>query len=218
MPPAGSGQPEGHGPGTRLAFDHLAVAGETLEAAAEHVVEALGARPEPGGRHPRFGTWNRLLSLGPSEYLEAIAVDPEAPRPGVPRWFGLDAFSGPPRLRSWICRVADLDAALAALPEAGRPVDLARGDLRWRIAVPESGLAAWDGLFPALIEWQGTRASDRLPDSGCRLLGLELRHPDAGALAARLAPHLADPRIAFREGPPGLSARIDTPGGIRTLA
>ncbi|WP_371061219.1 VOC family protein [Rhodosalinus sp. 5P4] len=201
-----------------LEFDHLAVAGETLGAAAAHVEATLGTRLSDGGRHARFATWNRLLSLGPAEYLEVIAVHPEAPPPAGARWFGLDGFHGPARLQAWICRVADLDAALAALPEAGQAVDLARGDLRWRMAVPENGLAAWDGLFPALIEWQGPRAADRLAESGCGLRALDLCHPEAGALAARLAPHLDDPRIAFREGRPGLRAWIDTPRGVRQLA
>ena len=37
---------------------------------------ALGATPAPGGHHPLMGTHNQLLSLGPGEYLEVIAIDP----------------------------------------------------------------------------------------------------------------------------------------------
>jgi hypothetical protein len=202
-----------------MEIDHLAVAGETLEAASAHVEAALGVTLAGGGRHARFGTWNRLLSLGEAEYLEAIAVDPEAAAPGVPRWFGLDALTGGPRLQAWIVRVADLDAAIAALPEAGRAVALERGDLRWRMAVPEAGALPWEGVFPGLIEWQGpAHPAPRLPEAGCRLVALEVRHPQAGGLQARLAPHLADPRMRFVEGAPGLSAEIATPAGPRRLA
>ncbi|MFP4404356.1 VOC family protein [Rhodosalinus sp.] len=202
-----------------MKIDHLAVAGGTLEAAAAHVEAALGVGLSPGGRHARFGTWNRLLSLGSAEYLETIAVDPAAPAPGVPRWFGLDGFAGGPRLQAWIARVADLDAAIEALPEAGRAVALDRGDLRWRMAVPEAGALPWNGVFPALIEWQGpAHPASRLPEAGCRLAALEVRHPEAARLAARLAPHLSDPRVRFVEGAAGLLAEIATPAGVWRLA
>jgi hypothetical protein len=205
--------------GPVMEIDHLAVAGATLEAAAAHVEAALGVTLAEGGRHARFGTWNRLLSLGEVEYLEAIAVDPQAAPPGVPRWFGLDALRGGPRLQAWIARVGELDAAIDALPEAGRAVALERGDLRWRMAVPEAAALPWDGVFPALIEWQGpAHPAPRLPEAGCRLAALEVRHPQAEALQARLAPHLSDPRVRFAEGAAGLSAEIDTPAGLRRLA
>ena len=202
-----------------MEIDHLAVAGETLEAAAAHVEVALGVTLAGGGRHARFGTWNRLLGLGAGEYLEAIAVDPAAPAPGRARWFGLDALAGAPRLQAWIVRVPDLDRAIAALPEAGAAVALERGDLRWRMAVPEAGALPWDGCFPALIEWEGAaHPAPQLPEAGCRLAALEVAHPEAERLAARLAPHLDDPRVTFAAGAPGLSAVIETPGGPRRLA
>lgn len=150
-----------------------------------------------------MGTWNRLLGLG-DVYLEAIAVDPAAPPPGRPRWFGLDGRSGPPRLGAWILRCAALAPVLAALPEAGLPLALSRGDLAWSMAVPAAGALPFDGLFPALIAWQGTaHPVQRLADAGLRLVRLEVRHPQAPALAARLAPLLDEPRLAFLSGPPG---------------
>jgi hypothetical protein len=63
-----------------------------------------------------MGTWNRLLSLGPEEYFELIAIEPGAPGPAQPRWFDLDNFAGPTRATTWICRCDDLDAALALAP------------------------------------------------------------------------------------------------------
>ncbi|MBS0565535.1 MAG: VOC family protein, partial [Proteobacteria bacterium] len=132
------------------------------------------------------------------------------------RWFRLDEFSGPPRLTNWICRVGDLEAALAAAPAgSGRAVDLARGDLRWRMGVPTDGRLPFDDCFPALIEWQGARPQARLADVGCRLARLEVSHPEAAALGALVA--LADPRVAFVPGAPGLRATIATPHGNRVL-
>ena len=202
-----------------MELDHIAVCGETLEAAAAHVAAALGVAMQPGGRHALFGTHNRLLGLEGGLYLEAIAVDPEAPPPGRPRWFDLDRFAGRLRLTNWICRVDDLEAALAALPPgAGRPVAVRRGDLRWRMAVPEDGRLPHDNLFPALIEWQGDLHPARmLAPSGCRLLRLVVRHPRAEEMAAILAGRIRGP-VAFEAGAPGLVAWFDTPGGARRLS
>lgn len=203
----------------KLRLDHIAVAGRTLADASAHVEEALGVPLRPGGQHPRFGTHNRLLGLADGLYLEAIAIDPDAPPPDRPRWFGLDAFGGAPRLTTWICATDSLADLPAGLQQGGVPVALTRGDLSWQMAVPDAGALPFDGLFPALIAWDGdAHPADRLPASGCRLLGLRISHPDAGALEATLAPHLDDDRITFATGPAGLGARFDTPNGPRELA
>ena len=164
-----------------------------------------------------MSTHNRLLSLGPEEYFELIAIDPDAPPVAYPRWFDLDRFQGRPRLTNWIVRTNDLDAALARAPaDTGRPVALSRGDFRWRMAVPDTGRLPFDNAFPALIEWQGDlHPCHRLPDHGCRLWRLEIAHPDAAALAAISA--LDDPRVAFVTGARALRATIDTPHGRRII-
>ena len=203
---------------TRLALDHLAVAGTDLDEACAAVEAALGVPLQPGGQHAHFGTHNRLLGLAEGLYLEVITVDPAAPALSYPRWFDLDRFAGPPRLNTWICRTEDLDAACAALPEAGAPVALARGDLRWQMAVPDTGALSYDNRFPALITWQGPHPAARLTDRGCALRRLIISHPEAAALSQTLAPHLADARIVFETGMPALRAEIDTPHGLRCLA
>ena len=176
--------------------------------------------PGPGGQHPHYATHNRLLSLGPGLYLEVIAPDPAAPAPGRPRWFGLD-HAGAPRLSNWIVRTTDLAAALAEWPQAGRPVALARGDLAWTIAVPPDGSLPMAGGYPTLIQWgPGVHPSSRLPDAGLRLLALDILHPQADALRARLTGQmgLTDPRIAFvAAATPSLRARIATPTGEKRL-
>ncbi len=182
-----------------------------------HVEAALGVALAGGGKHAHMSTHNRLLGLGPSDYLEVIAVDPDAPPVAHPRWFRLDEFSGAPRLTNWICRVPDLDAALAIAPKAaGRALDLARGDFRWRMGVPADGRLPFDDCYPALIEWLGRLVpQDRLPDSGCRLTRLEVAHPQAAEIAALLP--LADPRVIFTAGHPALRAQFATPHGPRVL-
>ncbi len=201
-----------------LVLDHVAVAAETLGAGQAAVEAALGVPMQAGGRHAAFGTHNMLLGLEGGLYLEVIAVDPGAVPPGRARWFDLDRFAGAPRPASWVCRVADLDAALCVLPEAGEAVALARGDLRWRMAVPRDGRLPFDGVFPALIAWEGDLHPARmLAPRGCALEMLVLRHPRAVELAARLGPFLDDGRVRFETGAAGIGIVIATPFGRRVL-
>ena len=173
---------------------------------------ALGTQLQSGGQHPDFGTYNRLLGLGP-EYLEVIAIDPSAPPIGRARWFHLDAFAGPPRLTNWIVRVPSMEAALEALgPEYGEPVSLRRGDLRWRMAVPATGLLPFDNCAPAMIEWETEPPLAALTDRGYRLEALTVSHPRADVLAEKLSPHIDDPRLSFVRGLPGLRAQLGAEG------
>ncbi len=202
-----------------IELDHIAIAGETLEDAQALVEEALGVALQPGGAHDVFFTHNVLLGLEDGLYLEAIAINPQAPTPARPRWFDLDRFTGPARLTNWICRTNDLEAALEQSPDgSGEPVDLRRGDLRWRMAVPKSGVLPYDNCAPALIQWQTqSHPAKRLAPSGVRLRRLTVRHPQAASLQATLTTQFADDRVAFEAGPSGLHAVFDTPSGTREI-
>lgn len=202
-----------------LRLDHLAVSAVTLEGGVAAVEEALGVRLAGGGQHPHMATHNRLLALG-DIYLEVIATDPAAPRPAWPRWFDLDRFAGRPRLTNWVCACDDLEAALAGAPSGvGVPVDLQRGDYRWRMAVPADGRLPFDGGFPALIQWQGALHPARaLPESGIRLALLEITHPQAEALEQALSGRFHDTRVVFCPGPDkAMRAVFATPWGERVL-
>jgi hypothetical protein len=206
-----------------MQFDHIAVSGATLAEATAHVETALGVSLQPGGEHAVFHTHNTLLGLADGLYLEAIAINPGAPQPTRARWFDLDRFTGPARLTNWICRCDDMDALLAQLPDlppegAGRPVDLQRGDLRWRMAVPAGGVLPFDNCWPALIQWQTTQhPAARLTPSGVSLSRLIVSHPRADDLRSALGPCLNDSRVVFDTGPAALHARFDTPHGTRSL-
>lgn len=203
-----------------MELDHIAVAGTTLAEATEAVEAALGMRLQKGGEHDVFFTHNTLLGLEDGLYLEAIAINPDAPTPDRPRWFDLDRFTGPPRLTNWICRTDDLARLLPQLTSGvGTAVQLQRGDLRWQMAVPESGILPFDNIHPALIEW-GTdlHPANMLEPSGCRLRRLIVAHPQADGLNDALAPHLSDPRIVIEQAEnPALMAEFDTPHGARVL-
>ena len=204
----------------KLAFDHLAVAAADLHAGAAHVREALGVDVPPGGRHPLMATHNRLARLGEDEFLEIIVVDPDA-TPGRSRWFALDRFGdAPPRLATWVVRTDDLDAALARLPPAcGPAVEVTRGDLAWRLSVPEDGSMAFGGMFPTIIDWPvRPLPATRMAEVGIALESLVVRHPEAARIESLIGEALGDPRVRFEAGEAiGLEATIDTPTGTRRL-
>ncbi|WP_171209883.1 MULTISPECIES: VOC family protein [unclassified Ruegeria] len=199
-----------------MRLDHLAVAGETLEEASAHIEQALGVPLQEGGKHEKFGTYNRLLGLAEGLYLEAIAIDPDAPQLERTRWFDLDRFAGQPRLSNWICSVPDIASSLSIFPDGvGEPIDLARGALRWQMAVPPGGRLPFDNLFPALIQWHGDlHPAGMLQDRGCRLTRLVVFHPDALELAKLLGELQF---VVFDTGPAALRAEFQTPHGPRVL-
>lgn len=197
-----------------LTLDHLAVACCDLAEGTAWVEAQLGVRMQPGGKHLRYGTHNTLLGLGDDLYLEVIAKDPDAAPDEGPAWFGLDQFSGKPRLGNWICQSDDLASAPAY---AGLPQSLTRGDLVWQITVPEDGSLPYGGAYPTLIQWAaGTvHPARRLADTGCRLVTFTITHPEADHLR-RIIP-LNDARVQFQTGPAGFAAEFDTPQGRRVL-
>lgn len=194
-----------------------------LAAGVAWIEAMLGVRMQPGGRHPTMATHNALLRLGDDAYLEVIAVDPDAPAPDRPRWFGLDDLTPdhPPRLATWVARVDDLDAvAETSLEPLGEILPMERGSFTWRITVPPDGRLPLDGLVPALVAWSGERPTVGLEDRGCRLVALEARHPDPDRLDRALRALALDDLtvVATAAGEaPRFMATIQTRGGLRRL-
>jgi len=205
-----------------LTLDHIAVAAASLAEGLAHVRAVLGVEMPAGGKHREMGTHNHVLRLGDELFLEVIAIDPDAGSPGRARWFGLDRFgAAPPRLATWIARTGDLDAALAAAPQAsGPPIQVSRGELTWHISVPEDGSMPFDGAYPTLIEWPpGPHPASRMPNLGCSLEHLQIEHPDAEAIRQYLDPGFDDARVDIETGPQiRLTARIETSQGVRILS
>lgn len=198
-----------------LKLDHLAVACTDLAEGTAWVEDQLGVKLQPGGQHTRYGTHNTLLGLADGLYLEVIAKEPGVVPEAGHAWFGLDDFTGPPRLANWLCQTDDLGAAPV---EVGTPRALTRGGLSWQITVPDDGSLPFEGGHPTLIQWaDGTvHPADRLPESGCRLVALEVRHPLAAWLSQLIG--LDDPRVTLHRGPVQLTATFETPDGIKTLS
>jgi hypothetical protein len=99
-----------------------------------------------GGRHPGWGTANRIVPLG-ATYIELVTVvdEAEAAHSAFGRWVA-GAPDGP---MGWAARTDDLDAVAERF--ALTITDGARGTLRWRLAGVEQ--AAADPSRPFFIEW-----------------------------------------------------------------
>lgn len=207
-------------------LDHLVVAANTLEQGLAYVKDHIGVTMTGGGKHAAMGTHNRVLKLGPGQYLEVIAIDPEGSQPDFPRWFNLDdpGFQARlkirPRLIAWVVRTDNVDALAEAIlgPRVCvRPMQ--RGGLRWRFAFTDDGSMPGDGLIPHIIQWDGRiHPTDKMQDAGCRLLGLEGAHIDAASVQRVVFSMGLDHLLRFhpvsKQRPPGLSARIKTPAGV----
>jgi Glyoxalase-like domain len=73
-----------------LKLDHVTVIAPSLAEGVLHVRNCLDLDVPFGQRHAYTGTYNHLLQLGDTVYLEIVALDPDADAPGRRRWFGLD--------------------------------------------------------------------------------------------------------------------------------
>ena len=206
-------------------IDHLIITAPSLEAGAAFVRQTLGVAPGPGGKHPRMGTHNLLLRLGAGLFLEVIAIDPDAPGPGRPRWFGLDRLRADalPSLAGWVARTDDIRGAAAASTEAlGMVEPMTRGTLDWLITIPGDGELPLGGAGPALIEWHApVHPSATLPEHGLWLVKLEIFHAEPPRIGRLLRAIGFDGLLSVSAVPasalPYLTAQIGTPHGVREL-
>ncbi len=198
-------------------LDHLVIAARTLDEGRAWLEGRLGIPMQDGGRHPDFGTHNALLSLGPDSYLEVIAIDPGAPAPTRPRWFGLDTpemtarLEDGPALIHWV-------AAVGALEPGPEVLELTRGENRWALTVQEDGEPPMGGVAPSRIVWHTAPPPGRLPDVGVRLGQLRLGTPTPDELRAVLDGLEFMGEVEVYEAPQAeLRAVLETPNGLVTL-
>ena len=171
----------------RVKFDHVVIGAADLPAATAHIEALLGAPTGGGGAHPLMATHNGLMRLGGGGgYLEVIAVDPAAALPSRRRRYTLDdnktatRLAERPRALCWVVSVSDIETATQSCGyDAGAIIKVTRGDLHWRLTVPDDGGLAADGLLPALIEWpDGIDPVAALPVQDVALDRIIATHPD----------------------------------------
>jgi hypothetical protein len=180
------------------AVDHLLVATTDLDAAAA-AAGRLGLEAVAGGRHPGWGTANRIVPLGDA-YLELIAVVEPAEAPSSP--FGRWVAASPPGPMGWAVRVEDIEAAAERLGLDLVPGSRAAPDgrrLAWRTAGVERSAA--EPALPFFIAWE---PGGPFPGEGGR--GIEVERIELRGDAGRLAEWIgdADLPVAVRPGPPAV--------------
>lgn len=159
-------------------LDHVLIAVEDLAKAGQEFEVGHGLGSVEGGRHPAWGTANRIIPLGDS-YLELIAVIDAAlaAESAVGRWVA-SAVTETARPLGWAVRTSHLDemARRLDLPiSAGSRVTPGGERLGWRAAGMEQAIA--EPALPFFIEWApGTR----LPGQA------DIRHPAGEARISRL--------------------------------
>lgn len=178
----------------RVEIDHVLIAVADLAAAAREMKEHHGLASIKGGRHPGWGTANRIVPLGET-YLELVAVvdEAEARQSVFGRWVASGAnISGQPI--GWAVRTDDIEEVgrrLGLPVHAGSRVTPNGDRLEWRAAGMEE--AAADGSLPFFIEWgAGTsfpgRALVKHP-GGTPVITRILTQGNAGRLADWLDGH-----------------------------
>jgi len=209
-------------------LDHLIVAAATLEQGVAWCEATLGVTPGAGGQHALMGTHNRVFKIEseawPLLYFEIIAIDPDAPSPPHPRWFGLDGAAlqtrlrdDGPRLIHAVARSTMLDMHRWGLITVGQvpgdPIDLSRatpaGPLEWQMLVRKDGGLDAGGALPTLLQWKSRHPAESMPDSGVTLKDLTLN-----GISARARDVLRLRGVAVSPaGSPALRATLSTPKG-----
>jgi hypothetical protein len=185
-------------PGTDPSFtahiDHLVIGTNDLASGTDWTESRLGAACDGGGAHPLMGTHNRLMRLAGGPYLEVIAIDPDASSPGRPRWFTLDQektksrFATGPGALCWVAAVSDIETAVRQCGyDCGQITTVTRGDLQWRLTIPDDGSLPAGGVLPSLIEWpEGMHPVTSLAETDIYLDTIHLTHPDPAHIEACL--------------------------------
>jgi Glyoxalase-like domain len=134
-------------------IDHIVLGVPDLDNAEVQFEDRYGLTTIEGGRHPGWGTANRLVPLG-AAYLELVTVvdQAEASNSEFGRWVSA-MLEGDSRF-GWAVRTDDLDSTAARLGlEVAEGSRRSRGGemLRWRLAGVAQ--AARDSSLPFFIQW-----------------------------------------------------------------
>lgn len=189
-----------------LGLDHLVVAVTDPDAASAELEASVGLACTGGGRHPAWGTFNRLAWLGDT-YVELIGLFDRslAPTGAVSRAVLEALDAGHAGLVTYAVASDDLDADLAALRGGGS--ELSEVELRSRTR-PDGEVVRWRASFPLELgpseppfviehelvgaEWGDRARAERAelahPLGGpARITALELPVPDVEAAAEAYA-------------------------------
>jgi len=197
-------------------LDHIILGIDDLDRGVAWVEQLTGVRAIFGGVHPGRGTWNALLALGPSCYLEIIAPDPQQ---SSPAWFTQVLTMPDPKLITWAVHTPDITMLAQTAIAAGFPIDGPHDGKRSR---PDGKILSWrlfhlwddhGGLLPFFIEWSRDSvhpAADA--PSGCQLERFHLQSPDAAELARACQTLAVEVQVELGSKPL-MFARLSSPRG-----
>jgi len=189
-------------------IDHAVFAVRDLDAAAARWASSYGLESSPGGRHPRWGTANRIAPLGP-DYLELISVvEPDVATGSVLGRTLLDLTADGDRWFSVCLADDELEATAARLGlevEAGSRTTPDGDGVRWRGAgIDAPQREPW---LPFFIEWDvpPERHPGRAP-AHHRVDVLGISSAETGGDAGRMRAWLGGQHVPIHivDGGPGL--------------
>ena len=174
-----------------LAIDHVILPVRDLALEAAELEARHGLASVEGGRHPAWGTANRIVPLGDS-YLELVAVvdDETAGRAAFGQWI---AAATPGRVLGWAVRTDSIDAIARKLGQPvlpGSRTTPSGAVISWRSVGVD--IAARERGLPFFIEW-----GDGVPLPGSTAVGhrdgpVTLKLLSVAADQGRLAEWLGD--------------------------
>jgi hypothetical protein len=135
--------------------DHVVMAVRDLERASADLFDRYGLASVAGGRHPAWGTANRLVPIG-DQYLELLATEQPVPENPLAEAIHAASANGDSFL-GVCCEVADIDGVAKRLGTAVMPGQRQLPDGReisWRLTGLEGALG--QGL-PFFIQWGAGR-------------------------------------------------------------
>jgi len=198
--------------------DHIMWGARDLDEGIAFIEARTGVRAVFGGVHPKRGTRNALLSLGPRQYLEIISLDP-AQRNVRDQWaIALENLAAP-RILTWAAGTRDIQALDRKVRAAGLETS---GIIAGSREKPDGTVLRWktlsvgghDGdVVPFVIEWDAGSAHPSVDSpAGCTIRALRLEHPDPGKTNRFL--EALGLQVRARQGPrAGIAALLSTPRG-----
>jgi hypothetical protein len=194
-----------------LELDHVLIAVSDLVDGARALEQRYGLASVEGGRHPDWGTANRIVPIGDA-YLELVAVvDRERALGGAfGRWVAA-VPRGVLQPLGWAVRSASIDAIARRLDLAVGSGSRTRPDgriLQWRTAGVER--AASDPALPFFIEW-GPDSPHPSEVPSAHVPGMvEIRALELGGDEAELATWLGEHSlpVGIRPGPSAVTCIV----------